>query len=233
MFMKTIGLLGGMSWESTALYYKIINQEMKSRLGGNHSAKSLVYSVDFEEIVRLQHRGKWDDLAEIMVQSAKKLKNGGADFLVLCTNTMHKLAEDIVTSVDIPLLHIAEVTANQILSAGVKNITLLGTKFTMEDGFMKDKFVDEFDINITIPDEGDRESIHNIIYQELIHGLVTDKSLLTFNRIMSKHNDAGVEGFILGCTEIGLLVDAKNTSLLLFDTTHIHAKAAVEYALSP
>jgi len=231
--MKTIGLLGGMSWESTALYYKIINQEIKSRLGGNHSAKSLVYSVDFEEIVRLQHQDKWDELSDIMVNAAKKLKSGGADFLVLCTNTMHKLAEDIVTSVDIPLLHIAEVTANRILSAGIKDIALLGTKFTMEDGFFKDKFVDEFDINIITPDEIDRELIHQVIYKELIHGIITEPSLGSFQHIMTKLSETGAKGFILGCTEIGLLVHEKNSDFQLFDTTHIHATAAVEYALSP
>jgi aspartate racemase len=229
--MKTIGLIGGMSWESSAVYYKIINQKIKERLGGVHSCQSLMYSVDFGEIAELQHKGNWEKLGELMADAAKRLKNGGADFIVLCTNTMHKLADKIETVLDIPLLHIADVTAEAIQKRGFKKVALLGTKFTMEQDFLKGRLQEKHAIEAIIPDENQREIVHKIIYEELVKGIITEESKKNYLLIINDLIEKGAEGIILGCTEIGLLITNEHTEAVLFDTTEIHAIKAVELAL--
>src|SRR6185503_13041561 len=196
--MKTIGLIGGMSWESSAEYYRIINQTVRHRLGGQHSAKSLMYSVDFHEIERLQSEGKWDDAAEVMIDSAQKLQRGGADFIVLCTNTMHKLAPAILENVTIPLVHIADATAERIQAAGLRRIGLLGTKFTMEEDFYKGRLTKEFGLDVIVPDEGERKVVHEVIYDELCQGKIVDDSKRKYLSIMDSLRVRGAEGFILG-----------------------------------
>jgi aspartate racemase len=229
--MKTIGLIGGMSWESSAVYYKIINQKTKDALGGVHSCQCLMYSVDFGEIAALQHAGDWAKLGELMANAAQKLQRGGADFIVLCTNTMHKLADKIEESVHIPLLHIADVTAEAIKEKGVTKIGLLGTKFTMEQDFLKGRLGEKHGIESIIPNEKQREIIHRIIYEELVKGIISDKSRKAYLTIINDLISKGAEGIILGCTEIGLLVSNEFTDAILFDTTEIHATKAVEFAL--
>lgn len=228
---KTIGLIGGMSWESSAVYYKIINQEIKKSLGGVHSAKSLMYSADFGEIALLQHNGEWDKLAELMIAAAQRLENGGADFIVLCTNTMHKLADEITGKVKIPLLHIADATAEAIKNSKIKKVGLLGTKFTMEHDFLKGRLKDSHNIETIIPDEEQREIVHKIIYEELVKGVIKDGSRQAYLEIIDDLNEKGAEGIILGCTEISQLITSGHTKHDLFDTTEIHAKKAVELSL--
>ncbi len=229
---KTIGLIGGMSWESSAVYYKIINQEVKKSLGGVHSCQSLMHSVDFGEIATLQHNGDWDKLGEIMSEAAQKLENGGADFIILCTNTMHKLADKITATVKIPLIHIADATAEAINRGNIKKVGLLGTKFTMEQDFLKGRLSDNHDIETIIPNEEQREVIHKIIYDELVKGIITDKSRQAYLEIIDDLVANGAEGIILGCTEISLLITSDNTKHILYDTTEIHAKKAVELSLN-
>lgn len=229
---KTIGLIGGMSWESSAVYYNIINQEIKQSLGGVHSCKSLMYSVDFGEIAALQHQGEWGKLGDLMIDAAQKLENGGADFIILCTNTMHKLADKISDNVKIPLIHIADATAEAIKTSGKKKVGLLGTKFTMEQDFLKGRLIDNHDIATIIPNEEQREIVHRIIYEELVKGIITDKSRQAYLEIINDLIANGAEGIILGCTEISLLVNSDNTAHILFDTTEIHAKKAVELSLN-
>jgi aspartate racemase len=229
--MKTIGLIGGMSWESSAEYYRIINQTVRHRLGGQHSAKSLMYSVDFHEIERLQSEGRWDDAAEVMIDSAQKLQRGGADFIVLCTNTMHKLAPAIVENVTIPLVHIADATAERIQAAGLRRIALLGTRFTMEEDFYKGRLTKEFGLDLIVPGEQERTVVHDVIYDELCQGRILEDSKHKYLAIMDSLDARGAEGFILGCTEIGLLIKAEDSKLPIFDTTRIHAEKAVELAL--
>jgi aspartate racemase len=229
--MKTIGLIGGMSWESSVVYYQIINQKVKERLGGVHSCQCLMYSVDFGEIAALQHAGDWAKLGEMMADAAQKLERGGADFIVLCTNTMHKLADNIEESVDIPLLHIADVTAEAIKQKGMKKVGLLGTKFTMEQDFLKGRLLEKHGIESIIPNDTQREIIHHIIYEELVKGIINDKSRADYLLIINDLIQQGAEGIILGCTEIGLLISNEFTNAVLFDTTEIHAAKAVEYAL--
>jgi aspartate racemase len=229
--MKTIGLIGGMSWESSAVYYKIVNQEIKKRLGGVHSCQCLMYSVDFGEIATLQHSGEWDELAEIMIDAAQRLERGGADFIVLCTNTMHKLADQIENSVQIPLIHIADVVADAIKEKHLRKVGLLGTKFTMEQAFMKDRLIEKHGIDTIIPDEEQRSLIHKIIYEELVKGIFKEESREAFLNIVNDLIDKGAEGIILGCTEIGLLISNEYTDHILFDTTEVHALKAVELAL--
>ena len=229
--MKTIGLIGGMSWESSAVYYKIVNQEIKKRLGGVHSCQCLMYSVDFGEIAALQHSGAWDELAGIMVDAAQRLERGGADFIVLCTNTMHKLAQQIENSVQIPLIHIADVVADAIKEKHLLKVGLLGTKFTMEQEFMKDRLIEKHGIDTIIPNEEQRNFIHQIIYGELVKGIFKEESREVFLQIVNDLMSRGTEGIILGCTEIGLLISKENTNHILFDTTEIHAMKAVELAL--
>lgn len=229
--MRTIGLIGGMSWESSIEYYRIINEITKEKLGGLHSAKSLMYSVDFSEIEVLQHQDRWTEAGEILIDAAKNLENGGADFIVLCTNTMHKVAEGIQANVEIPFLHIADATAQRVKEAGIQNIGLLGTRFTMEDDFYKGRLVENHGLNVSIPETGGREIVHRVIYDELVVGRIEENSRKQYIDIMKQMVSQGVEGVILGCTEIGLLVHQEDSQVPLFDTTRIHAEAAVEYAL--
>ncbi len=230
--VKTIGLIGGMSWESTLSYYRQINLTVKSRLGGLHSAKCVLYSVDFHEIERLQRSGDWDAAGAILAAAARSLEAAGADFLVLCTNTMHKVAGDIESAVNLPLLHIADATAFEIKKAGFNSVGLLGTKFTMEQAFYRDRLIERHGIDVVIPNTQDREIVHRIIYEELCMGVISDDSRLEYRRIMASLADQGAQAIILGCTEISLLVAAPDASVPLFDTTAIHSIAAAEMALS-
>ena len=229
--MKTIGLIGGMSWESSLEYYKLINETARLKLGGLHSAQCLMYSVDFAEIEELQHQNKWDELTNIMVHSAERLKNGGADFIVICTNTMHKMAGDIENRAEIKVLHIAEVTGEKVVQKGMKKVGLLGTKFTMEHDFYKKLLKEKFDIDVVIPDEQERMIVHNVIYNELCKGIIKDDSKAQYINIINKLALNGAEGVILGCTEIPLLIKQEEVNMPVFDTTTIHAVSAVEYAL--
>jgi len=229
--MKTIGLIGGMSWESSIEYYRIINETAKEKLGGLHSAKSLMVTVDFAEIEKLQHEDRWDEAAQILVKCAQDLERGGADFIVLCTNTMHKLADQIIASVNIPFLHIADATAEKIAAAGMKKIGLLGTRFTMEHDFYKGRLINNFGLDVLVPNEADRNIVHRVIYDELVRGKIVDASREEYKRIIKLLVEQGAQGIILGCTEIELLVKAEDSSAPLFPTTRIHAIAAVELAL--
>ena len=230
--MKTIGLIGGMSWESSLEYYRIINETIKLKLGGLHSAKCLMYSVDFEEIKELQHQDKWEELTDIMVTSAERLKSGGADFIVICTNTMHKMASDIENRVGIEVLHIAEATGEEIIGKRIKKVGLLGTKFTMEQDFYKKVLKEKFNIEVLIPEENEREIIHNVIYNELCNGIINEASKEKFKKIIDNLALKGAEGVVLGCTEIPLLIKQEDVNIPVFDTTTIHAIAAVEFSLS-
>ncbi len=229
--MKTIGLIGGMSWESSATYYNLINQKIKKQLGGHHSAQCILYSVDFDEIAYLQHKGDWGRLAKIMVSAAQNLERGGADFIILCTNTMHKLADDIISCINIPFLHIAGATASALKEKGIRKAALLGTLYTMEEDFLRGKISKEYGIDIIIPDANQRKKIHDIIYEELVHGIIKQESRKIYLDTMNILAEAGAEGIILGCTEIGMLITPETTDILLFDTTQIHADAAVTFAL--
>lgn len=230
--MKTIGLIGGMSWESSIEYYRIINEAAKEKLGGLHSAKSLMVTVDFAEIEKLQHADRWDEAGQILVKCAQDLERGGADFIVLCTNTMHKLADQITNGVNIPLLHIADATAEKIVAAGIKRIGLLGTRFTMEHDFYKGRLIDNFGLDVLIPEKADRDIVHRVIYEELVQGKIVDASRNEYKRIMQDLLAKGAQGVILGCTEIELLVKEGDCKAPLFPTTRIHAVAAVEKALT-
>ena len=229
--MKTIGLLGGMSWESTASYYKIINQMVKQRLGGFHSAKICLYSVDFDEIEKLQHQDEWDKTADILSKAAKFLEAGGANFFLICTNTMHKVASQIESKVSIPLVHIADATAMQLLSDQIKCVGLLGTQFTMEEDFYKKRLTDKFNIEVLVPEAGQRKRVHEIIYSELCLGKIRDESRKCYLNIIEELYLRGAEAVILGCTEIALLVQQSDTSIRLYDTTTLHAEKAVSLAL--
>ncbi len=230
--MKTIGLIGGMSWESSIEYYRIINEVVRDQLGGVHSAKSLMYSVDFAEIELLQHQNRWEEATRMMVDAAQRVERGGADFVVICTNTMHKMAADMQKSMGIPLLHIADATADRVRSAGLRTVGLLGTKFTMEQDFYRGRLVEKHGLNVLVPDETEREVVHRVIYDELVVGKILPESREKFARIIAELAARGAEGIILGCTEIGLLVKPEDSPVPLFDTTQIHAEAAVEFALS-
>ena len=229
--MKTIGLIGGMSWESSIEYYRLINETAKVKLGGLHSAKSIMYSVDFAEIEILQHQGKWAEAAQILIDVAKKLANAGADFIVLCTNTMHKVADDIQAKIRIPLLHIADPTAQLVKATGIEEIGLLGTRFTMEQEFYKGRLSHKYGLKVHIPNPQEREIVHRIIYDELVIGKIRQTSKEHYLNIIEQMVTNGVQGVILGCTEIGLLIHQGDTQIPLFDTTRIHAEAALEYAL--
>jgi len=229
--MKTIGLIGGMSWESSLEYYRIINKTVKELLGGFHSAKILLYSVDFEEIERYQQHGDWAGAAGVMIDAARRLERGGADFIVICTNTMHKLAQAVQEAVNIPLLHIADATAERICEEGIQTIGLLGTNYTMEQDFYKGHLEEEFELRVLIPGDADRQVVHRVIYDELCLGQVKESSRKAYKSIMQKLVDNGAEGIILGCTEISLLVRPEDTEVPQFDTTRIHALAAVDRAL--
>ena len=229
--MKTIGLIGGMSWESSIEYYRIVNETAKEKLGGLHSAKSLMVTVDFAEIEKLQHEDRWDEAAQILVKCAQDLERGGADFIVLCTNTMHKLADQIIASTTIPFLHIADATAEKITTAGMKKIGLLGTRFTMEHDFYKGRLIQNFGLDVLVPEQTDRDIVHRVIYDELVQGRIVDASREEYKRIIEGLIAQGAEGIILGCTEIELLVKQGDSRVQLFPTTLIHAVAAVEKAL--
>ncbi|MBA4538568.1 aspartate/glutamate racemase family protein [Bacillus aquiflavi] len=228
--MKTIGLIGGMSWESTGEYYRLINEEVKKRLGGLHSAKCLLYSVDFAEIEQCQMKNNWDKAADILASAAKSLERAGADFLVLCTNTMHKVAPEIEKATKLPLLHIADATAKKIKEHGVKKIGLLGTSYTMEQAFYKERLLTN-GIDILIPNKHERNIVNKVIFEELCLGDIRYPSKETYKKIIHDLINAGAEGIILGCTEITLLIDQADSNVPLFDTTSIHALTAVEKAL--
>ena len=230
MNLKTIGLIGGMSWESTATYYKIINETVKEKLGGLHSAKCILYSVDFQEIEECQANGNWEKSGEILGEAAYNLEKAGADFIVICTNTMHKVVNQIKEKISIPILHIAEMTAEKILEKGLKNIALLGTKYTMEQDFYKSKLIEK-GINVIIPDKNDIEIINEVIYDELCLGIINSNSKKKFLEIVDKLRNKEAEGIILGCTEIGLLIKNEDTDVPLFDTAIIHAEQAAIYSI--
>lgn len=229
--MKTIGLIGGMSWESSAQYYAIINRAVRDRLGGVHSAKSLMVSVDFGEIEKLQHHGDWAALTTIMIDAARQLECGGADMVLICTNTMHRMAADVAGAIAIPLLHIADPTAEAIKAAGFRRIGLLGTAFTMEQDFYKGRLADAHGLDVIIPEADDRATVHRIIYEELVAGQVLDASRDAYRAVIARLIDRGAEAIILGCTEIMLLVGQGDSAVPLFDTTTLHALAAVDAAL--
>ncbi|WP_293265755.1 aspartate/glutamate racemase family protein [Neptunomonas sp.] len=230
--MQTIGLLGGMSWESTVSYYQLINQGIKRELGGLHSAKIILNSVDFQAIEVCQARNNWQGAADILCKAALNVQAGGADFLLICTNTMHKVAGAIEAEIDIPLLHIADATAQSLVSQGVSRVALLGTQFTMEQDFYKGRLSDCYGLDVVIPTTADRAIIHDVIYNELCRGNVLEKSKQEYLRIINQMAVQDVDAVILGCTEIGLLIKQADTSIPLFDTTEIHAQAAVAYALT-
>jgi aspartate racemase len=229
--MKTIGLIGGMSWESSAAYYKIINETVRDRIHPLENAKSLMFTVNFHEIERLQHTGQWDDLGKILEDAALRLERGGADCVVLCTNTMHKLSSWIENVVSIPLIHIADATAEQIKTRGMNKIGLLGTGFTMEQDFYKGRLREKHGLEVIVPEKLDRDTVHRVIYDELCAGKILEASKLEYVRIMQDLIAKGCEGIILGCTEIMLLVGQEDSSVPVFDTTTIHAVAAVDFAL--
>lgn len=231
--MKTIGLIGGMSWESTVPYYRHINETIKARLGGLHSARLVLYSVDFHEVERLQHAGDWDAAGAMMADAARALERAGASFLVLCTNTMHKVAAHIEAAVTIPLLHIADATAAEIRRAGFDSVGLLGTRFTMEQAFYRDRLQTPHGIRVIVPEAQDRDTVHRVIYEELCLGVVKPASREAFLRILGRLAAQGAQAVVLGCTEISLLIGQADTDVALFDTTAIHARAAAETALLP
>jgi aspartate racemase len=230
--MKTIGLLGGMSWESTLGYYRSINQGVKNTLGGLHSAKIAMVSVDFEPIEKLQHAGDWQGTSKILCEAAIAVESAGADFLLICTNTMHKVAPEIEASIKIPLLHIADATAETLVKEGITKVGLLGTAFTMEQDFYKGRLTKNYGLQVLIPTEKDRKIIHNVIYHELCLGSIMPDSKAEYLRIINALAAQGAEAVILGCTEIGMLVNQRDTNVTLLDTTVIHAEKAVEYAVN-
>jgi aspartate racemase len=230
--MKTIGMIGGMSWESSIEYYRIVNETVRAELGGLHSAKSIMVSVEFAEIEALQHQNRWDEAADILIAAARSLESGGADFAIICTNTMHKLYDIIQQNVQIPLLHIADATAETIKAEGIQKIALLGTRFTMEENFYKGRLVNNYGLDVIIPGSEDMEIVHRVIYDELCAGIIQMDSKQKYKNIIQRLVQEGAEGIILGCTEIGLLVKQEDSPVLLFDTTEIHAQAAVKYALA-
>jgi aspartate racemase len=230
--MKTIGLIGGMSWESSSEYYRIINETVRERLGGLHSAECIMYSADFEEIENLQHQGKWEELTKLMLNFAQKLEGAGADFIVICTNTMHKMAEEVENNTNIPLLHIADATAEKIIEKGLGKLGLLGTNFTMEEDFYKKRLEEKYNIEVIIPSQNDRRIIDSVIYHELCLGIIKQSSKEKYKEVINRLISDGADGVILGCTEIPLLVSQGDVKMPVFDTTTIHAKSAVEFALT-
>jgi len=229
--MKTIGMIGGMSWESSLEYYRVVNQTIKEKLGGFHSAKCILYSVNFDEVEKLQHQGDWESLTRLMIDAAHRVKKAGADFLVICTNTMHKMADEVQDAIRIPLLHIADVTAAAIRANGQTRMGLLGTRFTMEQDFYKGRLKQKHGIDVLIPDDKERQVIHDILYNELCLGDIKKLSREKFKDIIQGLVGRGAQGVILGCTEIPLIVSQKDYEIPLYDTTTLHAKAAVEFAL--
>jgi len=229
--MKTIGLIGGMSWESTGEYYRLLNESVHDRLGGFHSAKCVLVSVDFAEIEILQSENRWQEAAQVMVAAARQLEKAGADVIVLCTNTMHKCAPEIQNATSIPFLHIADATALEVKTQNMTRVGLLGTRFTMEESFIKDRLADSFGLSVLVPNPAEREQIHRIIYDELVHGVILEESRQVYVGIIDSLIERGAQGIILGCTEIGLLIRQADTSVPVFDTTLIHAQAAVDFSL--
>ena len=230
--MKTIGLIGGMSWEASAEYYRIINEAVRDRLGGVHSCKSLMLTVDFAEIEILQKQGRWAEATQIMIASAQQLEAGGADCVLICANTMHKMADEVQENIHIPLLHIVDATAQVIKAQGLHKVGLLGTRYTMEEDFMKGRLAQKHGLEVLVPGVDERNIIHTVIYEELVIGKINAVSKAAYLGIMDGLAQQGVEGIILGCTEIGLLVKQSDCALPLFDTTPIHALAGVEFALA-
>lgn len=230
--MKTIGLLGGMSWESTTDYYRLINTLTKEQLGGLHSAKLVLYSVDFAEIEILQQQGHWEKAGQLLIQASQNVEKAGADFLVICTNTMHIVADSIQQNIQIPIVHIADATGEALQHANIKKVGLLGTAFTMEKAFYKNRLTDKYDLEVITPNAEDRIIVHNIIYDELCSGIIQQSSKETYLAIINKLVDEGAQAIILGCTEIGMLIKQSDTAVPLFDTTQIHAEKAVSLALS-
>jgi len=230
--MKTIGMLGGMSWESTLTYYRLLNEGIKTQLGGLHSAKICMVSVDFDEIEKLQHADAWDEMGNQLSESALAIERGGADFLMICTNTMHKVAPQIEQALSIPLLHIADATARALQSDGIQRIGLLGTRFTMEQAFYTRRIVDNFGIEVLIPDSAKREVVHRVIYEELCLGIINKQSKQEFLDIITEFAQQGAQAVVLGCTEIAMLVQQSDTAVPLYDTTNIHAQAAIKFALA-
>ena len=230
--MKTIGVIGGMSWESSLLYYRLINQAVQKRLGGLHSARLLMFSVDFAPIEKLQHQGDWDGAASILIDAARRLEAGGADFFLIATNTMHQVAGAVASAVNIPLLHIADATAQRLLNEKAQRVGLLGTAFTMELEFYRER-IEQQGIEIVVPEVHDRQMVHDIIYQELCLGNIDPDSRDVYLAIIDRMREQRIDGVILGCTEIGMLVDSRHTDMPLYDTTAIHVAQAVDYALQP
>ena len=229
--MKTIGMIGGMSWESSLEYYRIMNQAVKEKLGGFHSAPCILYSVDFDDVEKLQHQGDWESLTRLMIEAAQRVKKAGADFLVICTNTMHKMADEVQRAIQIPLLHIADVAAEAVKANGQSRVGLLGTKFTMEQDFYKGRLQEIHGIDVLIPEDKERQVIHDILYNELCLGEIKELSKGKFQSIIQNLVQRGAQGVILGCTEIPLIVSQEDYEIPLYDTTALHAKAAVDFAL--
>jgi aspartate racemase len=229
--MKTIGLIGGMSWESSIEYYRLINEGIKTRLGGLHSAQSLMYSVDFADIEELQRADEWDAAGEILADAARRLERGGADLIVLCTNTMHRVADHIEAATTLPLLHIADPTAERICADGLTRIGLLGTRFTMEQDFYRARLEQRYNLGVIVPEADERTIIHDIIYQELVLGVIREESRRAYQQIIERLAARGAQAVILGCTEIGLLIGAGDSVLPTYDTARLHAQAAVEWAI--
>jgi aspartate racemase len=229
---KVIGLLGGMSWESSAQYYRIINERVRRRLGGLHSARCLMWSFDFAEVEALQHSGRWADATFLMIEAARRLERGGADFILICTNTMHRMADEVQAAIAIPLLHIADPTAERVRAAGYQRVGLLGTAFTMEQDFYKGRLSAQHGLDVIVPEEADREVVHRVIYDELVQGHVAAASRQAYREIIERLIARGAQAIILGCTEIMLLIHPEDSAVPLFDTTAIHAEAAVDYAVA-
>ncbi|MEE4418236.1 aspartate/glutamate racemase family protein [Streptomyces bugieae] len=230
--MRTIGLLGGMSWESTAEYYRLLNELTRERLGGLHSSKCVLYSVDFAEIERLQVEGRWDEAAEILAEAAKALEAAGADLLLICTNTMHKVADQVAAATSVPLLHLADTTAEAVRAQGLRRIGLLGTAFTMEQDFYRGRLA-RHGLDVLVPDAPGRSTVHKVIYDELCLGIVREESRASFQAVINDLVTAGAEGIVLGCTEIELLIGPEHSPVPVFPTTRLHAEAAVDRALQP
>lgn len=229
---KIIGLIGGMSWESSAEYYRIINELVRERLGGLRSAQCLMWSFDFAEIEALQSAGRWDDATQEMIKAAQRLERGGADFVVICTNTMHRMADDVQAAINIPLLHIADPTAERMKKAGLSKVGLLGTAFTMEQDFYKGRLINKHGFDVLVPDDDDRKIVHQIIYDELVQGIVNENSRQAYREIIDRLVARGAQAIILGCTEIMLLIKQSDSPVPVYDTTAIHAEAAVEHSLA-
>ena len=232
MAQKIIGLIGGMSWESSAEYYRIVNELVRQRLGGLRSAKCLMWSFDFGEIEALQHAGRWDDATAEMIAAARRLERGGADFVLICTNTMHRMAEQVQAAIGLPLLHIADPTAERIKAAGLTRVGLLGTAFTMEQDFYKGRLCERHGLEVLVPEEEDRHTVHRVIYDELVQGRIEPASRQAYREVIARLVERGAQAVILGCTEIMLLVRPEDSAVPLYDTTAIHAEAAVEMAIA-